>query len=254
MHELDSATRMCVDSRSIAGGERDLRQHGFRFRGRFGVACREEGRRRLDETIDSLGIRERRERAAEPEEEQPWRLAAADVERAAVEARSGSVRVERERSISRLAQRACSAFGELAVGLRVVEHRDVVMREELGKIVGPAELFEPVGDPAVLLSSLGPGNLLVRDLADESMPERVFSLAGDGAPALALDEFPSLEAMERLFCRLPLLTEPADPERATENGSVLQQLLLLAGEDVEAGGDDALDGLRQRGAVRALVE
>ena len=50
------------------------------------------------------------------------------------------------------------------------------------------------------------------------------------------------------------LPEPTDPERATENGGVLQQLLLLAVEDVEASGDDALDGLWQGGAARALVE
>ena len=76
------------------------------------------------------------------------------------------------------------------------------------------------------------------------MPERVFRLAGDGAPALALDELASLEAMERRFCCVAFLPEPTDPEHATENGGVLQQLLLLAVEHVEAGGDDALDGLR----------
>ena len=65
------------------------------------------------------------------------------------------------------------------------------------------------------------------------MPERVFRLAGDGAPALALDELASPEAMERCFRRVPLLPQPADPEHPTENGGVLQQLLLLAVEDVE---------------------
>ncbi len=199
VHELDSATCMCVDSGSIAGPERDLRQHRFRFRCRFGVTCREERRRRLDEAIDSLGIRECRERAAEPEEQQPSLLTAADVERAPVEARSRSVRVERERPVSRLAEGARSAFGELAIGLRVVEHRDVVMREKLGKIFWPAECFEPVCDAAVLLATLRARDLLVCDLADERMPERVLRLAGDGAPPLALDELPSLEAVERLL-------------------------------------------------------
>ena len=74
------------------------------------------------------------------------------------------------------------------------------------------------------------------------MPERVFRLAGDGAPALALDELASPETMERCFRRVSVLPQPTDPEHATENGGVLQ-LLLLAVEHVETGGDDALDGL-----------
>ena len=189
-----------------------------------------------------------------PKSNLPSLFLAADVEGAPVEARSRRVRVERERPIARLAQGTSGAAGELRVRLGVVEHRDVVMREELGEIIWPAQRLEPVRDPTVLFSTLRPRNLLVRDLTDERVPERVFRLAGDGAPALALDELASLEAMERCFRRVPLLPQPTDPEHATENGGVLQQLLLLAVEHVEAGGDDALDGLGERGAVRALVE
>ena len=113
--------------------------------------------------------------------------------------------------------------------------------EPEGHRAGPASRASSRRDGA--FSTLRPRNLLVRDLTDERVPERVFRLAGDGAPALTLDELASPEAMERCFRGVSVPPQPTDPEHPTENGGVLQQLLLLAVEHVETGGDDALDGL-----------
>ena len=128
------------------------------------------------------------------------------------------------------------------------------MREQLGEILGPAKRLEPVGGPAVLVAALSARDLLVRDFADERMPERVFRLARDGAPALSLDELAPLEPMESRLRRLAVVSEAADPEHPPEDGRVLEQLLLVPVEDVEAGGDDALHGLGEAGALGALVE
>ena len=89
---------------------------GFRFRCRLGVSGGDERRRRLDEAIDSLGIRERRERVAEPEEQLASLFRATDFEGAPVEARRRRVRIECERPIACLAQGTSGASGELRVG------------------------------------------------------------------------------------------------------------------------------------------
>jgi hypothetical protein len=119
-----------------------------------------------------------------------------------------------------------------------------VVREELREVFWTAQRLEPVRDATMLLPALRAWNLLVGDLADERVAERILRLASDRAPPLPLDELAPFEQMECRLRRLALVAEPSHPEHAPENRRVLEQLLLFAVEDVEAGGDEPLDRLR----------
>ncbi len=77
------------------------------------------------------------------------------------------------------------------------------------------------------------------------MTERVLGLAGDCRAPLAAHELVSLECVQTLLQPPPLPAEGAQPEAPAHDRSVLEQFLLLGGERVQAGGDDALDRLGQ---------
>src|SRR4051794_24648886 len=90
-------------------------------------------------------------------------------------------RVERQRSVTGFAQRALHPAGDradvLARGTRKLECADVVVRDHLGLILCPAERFDPLRGPQMLLGSLSARDLSVRDVTDEQMLERVLGLA-----------------------------------------------------------------------------
>src|SRR5262245_21462829 len=57
----------------------------------------------------------------------------------------------------------------------------VVMCQELGSVADPLtrRAFDPGGGSAVSFDAIGAGDLVVRDLVDEVMPEGVFLITGD---------------------------------------------------------------------------
>ena len=123
------------------------------------------------------------------------------------------------------------------------------MRERLGLVLGPAERLDPLGGQAMLLRPAPAGNLTVGHLADEQVPERVLALGGDGRAPLPADELTPFQSVQQRFHAVRIAAaERSDgpgPEDLAEYGCVLEHLLLLARQGVEACRDDALDGLRQ---------
>jgi hypothetical protein len=91
--------------------------------------------------------------------------------------------------------------------------------------------------------------LSVGHVADEDVPERVLVLALDRGAALPPDELLALESVEQPIQLIALTTERAGPEDLAHDRRVLQHPLLICGEPVDPGSDDALDGIRQRQAL-----
>src|SRR5437764_9193648 len=101
----------------------------------------------------------------------------------------------------------------------------------------------------MLLRTVRPRNLPVRDVTDEEMLERVLGLTLHGTPTRPLHELLLLQRMELLLGR----AERAEPEHLSDHGRVLQQRLLPRRERIEARGDDSLDGLGQRELAGGLA-
>ena len=103
----------------------------------------------------------------------------------------------------------------------------------------------------MLVGTLGPRDLPVRDVADEDVLERELRLARHGGTSCALHEFLPLERVEALL-EIPTSVfsrERAEPEDLADHSRVLQQRLLLGLQRVEPRGDDALHRLGQRQVV-----
>ena len=82
------------------------------------------------------------------------------------------------------------------------------------------------------------------------MRERELALALDRGAPLTADEPLPLEGVEGASRRLGVPTDRARPEHLADDRGILEQLLLARREAVEAGGDDALERLRQRQLLR----
>ncbi len=167
-------------------------------------------------------------------------------------------RVERERTISRIPQRdpptLRDLFDVLAGGAGVLEGRRIVVRQHLGVVLGAAERLEPFRSRSMLVRALGSRDLLVRDVAYERVPECVLVLARDRAPTLAAHEFLASERVEPRLERPALASERAQPEDPADHSCVLEELLLVRRQRVEAGGDDALHRLGEDGLARSLAQ
>ena len=132
-----------------------------------------------------------------------------------------------------------------------LERLRVVMREEL-RVIGEAPLrlpLDPLGGLDVLLAARGARDLLVGDIADQHMPERELLLVAHRRDSRGSDE---LAAHELTQARENVVTvtsshrgERTRPEHLPENGRVLEQVLELGRQRVEASRDQRLDGLRQ---------
>ena len=116
-----------------------------------------------------------------------------------------------------------------------------------------AQRRHPVGHGPVLLGPRRSRDLAVGDIADEQVQEGVLALALDRRTPLAADELLARQRMQALLDGGPIapvhLRDRPRPEDLAEDRGILQQRLLLRLEAVEPGGDDSLDGLRQRQLV-----
>ncbi len=106
------------------------------------------------------------------------------------------------------------------------------MREQLRVLLRAAERLDPLGCRAVLLSAPRARDLVVGDVADEDVAERVLGLAGDGGVLLAADELLALQRVQPLLHRPPGepgdLRERSHPDDLAQDGGVLEHVLFLA--------------------------
>lgn len=134
------------------------------------------------------------------------------------------------------------------------------MRKHLGVILWTPERLDPLCRPPVLLGTGRARNLTVRDVTDKQMPERVFIFTSDRGSARPLDEFLSPERVEPFFdgatIDVPERGQRPKPEDFPQHRCVLDELLLLPRQSVEARRDDALHRLRhgKLSIVTALEE
>src|SRR5436309_2904472 len=86
------------------------------------------------------------------------------------------------------------------------------------------------------------------------MLERELGLASDPGATRALDEFLALESVQTLLQLASLRSrgERAYPEDLADDRRVLQQRLLVRWERIQASGNDALHGFRQRQVMDGL--
>ena len=163
-------------------------------------------------------------------------------------------RVQSEGAVSGFSERepgtVCEIGAVAAGGPGELERRAPVMSQHLGVVIGSAEAFDPLGDLGVLVRAVGARNLPVRDVTDERVREGDLGLIFDGGAPLPADETLALERMQRGRRGTLLATECPDPEHLSDDRCIAEEIFLLRRESVEAGGDDALECLRQRKLLR----
>ena len=81
------------------------------------------------------------------------------------------------------------------------------------------------------------------------MSERELALPGERRAALPADEPLALEPVQRRDRVARVAAERAGPKHLPDDGSILEERLLVAGQAVESGGDHALERLGQRQLV-----
>jgi hypothetical protein len=128
----------------------------------------------------------------------------------------------------------------------------------LGPVLGPVRRqgLQPAGRPLVLVGPGRPGQLPVGDVADQDVAEGVLALPGDRRTTLAAQQLPALQGVQAGLQggRFGIAEGGHGPQPAdlAEHGRVLHQPLVLGGEGVQAGGDDALNCLGQGQLVGPL--
>src|SRR3954449_12041132 len=101
--------------------------------------------------------------------------------------------------------------------------------------------------------AVGAGELAVRDIANERMPEGVLDVARERRVAPLADEVETDELPDRGVDCVAADLEGAPPEGRPDHGGVTQSSASLDGEQVDTSGDDRLHRLGQPGAeVRRL--
>ena len=145
-------------------------------------------------------------------------------------------------------------------GLRELKSLSVVVREDLGVVGHPVagQALDPGGGRPVLAHPRRSGDLLVGDVSDEQVPERVLGLTLDRRVPHGTQELLPGDRPQALLHRA--LVEPAHegqrarPEDGAHDGGVVEERLPLGRQRVEPGGDHGLDGLGDRdvGAGRDL--
>ena len=74
-----------------------------------------------------------------------------------------------------------------------LERTAVVMGDQLGVIIRPAEGLDPLDCADVLVGARRTGDLPVRDFTHEHVPKRILELPGDSRPTLTADEALAIE-------------------------------------------------------------
>src|SRR5437764_11598989 len=122
------------------------------------------------------------------------------------------------------------------------------MREQLGRILAAHVPLDPVRGVLVPLRPPSPWDLRVRDVPHQNMAERKLELFLDRRAPLAAHELLALERAKSLIERgrvASAVDQRAPPEHLADHGGVLKQLLLDAGQRIEARGDETLKRARQ---------
>ena len=121
--------------------------------------------------------------------------------------------------------------------------------EHLGVVFRAPKALDPLCDAAVLLGTVGAGDLPVGDVANEGVCKRELGLAFDGRAFLAAHESLALERVQGRR-RVRAVANGRRPEHLADDGGVAQQILLGVGQPVEAGRDDSLERLGKPELVR----
>ena len=120
----------------------------------------------------------------------------------------------------------------------VLEGAHVVVREKLGPVLRPHARLEPLGGPLVPLSSGRAGDLPIRDVAHEDVPERVLLIALDRGAPVTSHELLAFERAQRVvhaLGRTARAEQRAAPKHLSDDSGVLHQLLLRSRQCVKAG-------------------
>ena len=208
-------------------------------------------------------VRRKMQRATPPEQQVRalGPLAVGELECLVVQLAGVGERVQRERTVSGVTQGVAGvlrdAGGRLSRGAEQLERTQVVVGDHLGLILGPAERSDPRRGLLMLLGSLRPRDLAVRDVADEQMPERILGLPRHRRAALPTDELLALERVQP-FLRDPALDLAerrggAQPEDLPDDRRVLKERLFLCGEPVDARGEQPLNRLRHSELLHPVV-
>src|SRR5215208_5615337 len=183
-------------------------------------------------------------------------VARRELERGGVEPRGRLERVQPQRPIAGLAERAPGGLDEpLSVstgGPRELECSGVMMRDHLRPVLRTAQGLDPLRDQAVLLGPLGARDLAVRDVADEHVAKGVLLVVLDRGATLAPDEALALERVQRGWIGTHAIGERRQgsrPEDLSHHSGVLEQHLLVSRKAVQPRRDDAVHVLRERRAV-----
>ena len=129
----------------------------------------------------------------------------------------------------------------------------VVVRQKRSKLVAVAQALEPVGERRVQTRSPRFGQGCVGDLAGERVLDCVFPLSRHARPAAPADQVAFLEdAQVRL--RLDELIDWPAPEDAPDDGCSLECRFLGWLEQVDAGSENRVDGVRHSEVRRELVQ
>src|SRR5439155_18744166 len=115
----------------------------------------------------------------------------------------------------------------LSRGAPELERTQVVVRDHLGVILGPAERLDPFGCKPMLVRPLPARNLPIRDVTDEQMLEGELGLACNGGATCAFDELLALEGVQPPFEFILVACQTSEPEHLAHHRGVLQERLLL---------------------------
>src|SRR5436189_5849977 len=122
------------------------------------------------------------------------------------------------------------------------------MRQQLGSVLAAHVPLDPVRGLLVSLRPPDPGDLSVRDVPDQYMPERKLELLLYGRAPLAAHELLAFERAKSFVERgrvAARVDQRTPPEHLAHDGGVLKQVLLDAGQRIEPCRDETLKRVRQ---------
>jgi hypothetical protein len=155
-----------------------------------------------------------------------------------------------ERSAARSSEAAAGGCERTRIDprrTRQLDRREIVVREQVGVVVRPAERLDPLGCDAMPFDPPGARDRAIGDIAQQDVPKGVLVLPRHGAAALAADELPPFQLVEPFLELEPVAPgdrlEGGRPEDLADDGGVLEQLLVRRIERVDARRDDPLHRL-----------
>ena len=155
---------------------------------------------------------------------------------------------------------AMAGVHRIAGGAAVVARLGCLVPERLcqGLLAPAGDAFQPGDDLAVRLAPATPRDAGVGDVPDEDVVEDELPFAGDGRRLALADEAFVEELGQRRQGGRP--SQPRDgtgPEDPADDGSVLDDSLVLVRQEIEPRSDDALDRVgqvrRQRPGQRPAI-